>query len=134
MAYTITFFVGVGIFCLSIYLLFKSLDFIKTGTRTTATVIELVEKSSSDGRTYAPVFEYKTHFNEKIKYHYPVSSSPASWTVGEEATIVYDNNNTRSVKLLTYFGTFGWTVVLMAIAMPMLVIGGGYYLSQAFLK
>lgn len=134
MVYNIILLAGLILFGISLYFLKKSLDFLKSGTRTTAVVVQLHEKSDSDGRTWAPVFEYKTHQNQKIRYNYPISSSPAAWTVGEEAAVVYDPNNPENAKVLTYFGTFGRAVIFMAIALPMLLIGGGYYLSLSYLK
>jgi hypothetical protein len=110
------------------------LAFLKKSERSVATVIEMVTVSDSDGSTYKPVFKFKTALGQEIIHRHNTSSSPPTWKVGEETTIAYELDNPSRARLLTYFGTFSWTIVLMAIAMPMIVIGGGYYLSQAVLK
>ncbi|WP_369681672.1 DUF3592 domain-containing protein [Ferruginibacter sp. HRS2-29] len=94
----------------------------------------MIEKTDSDGTSYTPIFRFKTNANREVTFRYPFSTAPSSWEVGDETTIVYDMNNPSSAKVLTYFGVFSWTVALMAIAMPLIVIGGGYYVAQHFLK
>jgi hypothetical protein len=48
--------------------------------------------------------------------------------------IVYHPDDPSTAKPLTYFGVFGWSILLMAVSMPLLVIGGGYYIAPYFLK
>lgn len=134
MGYAITLTIGIIILIISLFLLKKSIAFIRNGEHAIATVIELKENKDSDGTTYYPIFKFTTANNEEIIYKYNASTSPPSWSIGEHATIAYDSNNPKRAKLLTYFGAFIWTVVLMAIAMPLIVIGGGYYIAQSFLK
>lgn len=119
---------------ISVYLFRGSLRFLKNADRAIATVIEIETISDSDGSTYKPVFRFKTRFNEEKVYRRPYSSSPAGWKVGDEATLAYDANNPDNVKLITYFGSFGLSMVLMAIAMPLIIIGGGFIYCQQFLK
>jgi hypothetical protein len=108
--------------------------FINKGGRAKATVTELEKMTDSDGTTYKPVFKFKTSLNQEIIYRHNISSSPPEWKVGDETTILYDSDDPQKVKLLSYFGLFRWTIILMAIAMPLIVIGGGYYIAQSFLK
>ena len=134
MVYNIVLAIGCIILAISIFTLKRSLSFLKTSERAVAKVIEVERVSGNDGDTWKPVFKFKTSLNKEIIYRYPVSSSPPSWKLDDEATVAYDPNDPNEVKILTYFGSFGLSVVLMAIAMPLIVIGGGYYVSQYFLK
>jgi hypothetical protein len=133
MGYTIALTVGIIIFIISLVLFRQSIDFIQNGNRTTATVIELEKISDSDGTTYKPIFKFKTFTNQEIIYKYHTSSLPATFDVGEEVTIVYKTDNPNNAKILTYFGLFIWTIVLMSISMPLIVIGGGYFLTKQYL-
>jgi hypothetical protein len=92
------------------------------------------KRDGTDGETYKPIFKFKTSTNQEVIYRHISSSSPANWYVGEEATIAYDPTNPTTARLLTYFGAFSWAIVLMAISMPLIVVGGGYYVAQTFLK
>ena len=134
MGYTISLSIGIVLLVVSLFLLKESIAFIKRGNRAIATVIRLEKVSDSDGDSYRPIFQFKTSFNQEVTYKYTTSSSPASWDIGEKATVVYEANNPNNAKLLTYFGAFAWSVIFMAIAMPLIIIGGGYYILQPFLK
>ena len=134
MFYPISLTIGIILLGISLYMLKQSMSFLKTSERAKAVVIELKETRDSDGSTYKPVFKFKTLLNKEIIYTPGYSSSPPSHQLGEEATIAYDPANPEKAKLLTYFGTFLWTIIFMCISLPFIVIGGGYYLSQYFLK
>jgi Protein of unknown function (DUF3592) len=134
MGYAISLAIGIILLIISLFLLKESMSFIKNGERTKATVIELEKITHSKGATYKPVFKFNTILNQEIIYRHNVSSSPPTWKVGDETTVIYDLNDPQKVKLLSYFGVFSWTIILMAIAMPLIVIGGGYYIAQSFLK
>lgn len=133
MGYTIALTIGIIIFITSLFLFKKSIDFIRNGNRTTATVIELEKISDGEGTTYKPIFKFKTFTNQEIIYKHHSSSSPASFDIGEEVSIVYNTDNPNNAKILTYFGSFIWTIVLMSISMPLIVIGGGYFITKQFL-
>lgn len=133
MWYTICLVVGTALLIASLLMLKKSMAFLKNSERATATVVELQRVSGNDGDTYKPVFVFKTYANLEITYRSGVSSSPPAWEIGEEATIAYDRNAPSTAQLLTYWGSFRWTIILACIAMPLLIIGGGYHLAQRVL-
>jgi len=134
MWYNITLTIGVLLLVAASYVLNQSLNFLKTTQRAEATVIKIQKNEDNDGTTYKPVFKFKSFNGEDYMYTYPFGTSNNSWSVGDKATIAYAGNNPIKARLVTYFGTFGWAVILIAIAMPLIVIGGGYYLAQPFLK
>jgi hypothetical protein len=134
MWYNITFATGIILLLISLYILKGSLAFLRNNKRATATVIEMLTVKDSDGDTYKPVFKFKTESKEEVIFKSSTSSRPPAWHVGEETTIIYDPSNPSSARLMTYFGMFSWSIILMAIAMPMIVIGGGYYLSGYVLQ
>lgn len=134
MWYTVTLAIGIVLLIISLTKLKDSLAFLRNSERATGTVIELERINGSDGDTYKPIFKFKTSLNQETIYRHISSSDPPSWKIGDEATIAYDPSSPSEARLLTYFGTFSWTIVLMAVAMPLIVIGGGYHLSQIVLK
>lgn len=134
MWYTITLATGIVLLLISLHFLKESLSFLRTSNRATATVIELETVKDSDGDTYRAIFRYYTNSGQEFIYRQGSSSSPAIWDVGEEATIAYDPNDPYKARLVTFFSMFGATAVLMAIALPCIVFGLGYFLSQLVLK
>jgi hypothetical protein len=101
---------------------------LSTGIKTTATVVEMITVSNSDGSTYKPVFEFTDRSQEIRKYESDVSSSPPAYKVGEKVKIVYDSKDDDEVKTISFWGLYGWCIVLSCIASPLLIIGGGYLL------
>jgi ABC-type antimicrobial peptide transport system permease subunit len=135
MGYLIAFLIGVLLLVGSLYLFSTSISFIKTGTRTLATVEELVQESGKKGKsTYRPIFRFTTITGKEIHYPYKVASAPPDWAVGEKATIVYKVDDPENPMVLTYFGAFGWAVIALAIAVALLIIGGGYFLFGYYAK
>jgi len=107
----------------------KSANLIRGGVRSTAKVIELIEVSGDDGNTYKPVFEYKRGNSTQI-FKSSVSSNPPSYSVGEKVKVVYNPREIDEVKVISYWGLYRATVILLAIAAPFLIIGGGYFLYK----
>lgn len=108
-------------------------NILQTGTKTTAKVIELLPRHSTDGTTYCPVFEYKDVHQNVHTYESLVSSQPPAYRVGERVLIVY--NQDRSIhKTISFWGLYRYTIILFCIAMPLLVIGGGYVLYELSLN
>ncbi|RYZ37044.1 MAG: DUF3592 domain-containing protein [Sphingobacteriales bacterium] len=134
MFYSISLGAGGLLLVISLFLLNRSISFIRNSEKAVATVIEMETIHDSDGNTYKPIFQYKTSTGQEFIYRKSASSSPASWQTGEQTTIAYNPNDPGEARILTYFGSFGWSIVLMAIAMPFVVIGGGYFLTRTFLN
>jgi hypothetical protein len=134
MWYSITLTVGLALLIASLFFFRKTIGFIKSSERTTATVIKLEEISSSDGRTWKPIFKYTTYTGKEYTYRASFSSSPSPWKVGDEAQLAYEPANPQKAKLLTYLGSFGLPITLLTIAMPLLVFGGGFFVTKMFLR
>jgi len=103
-------------------------DLLSTGIKTTATVVEMITVSSSDGSTYKPVFEFTDRRHEIRRYESKISSSPPSYKVGEKVKIVYDQKEEDEVKTISFWGLYRWCIILLCIASPLLIIGVGYLL------
>lgn len=123
-----------GMLLLSVVLIYfavkhynTSKDLMTNGIKTKAKVIELIEISGDDGYTYKPVFEYTDRVNNIVKFKSDVSSSPPSHNVGDIVNIVYSKDNDEK-KVISFWGLYRWTIILLSIASPLLIIGGGYIL------
>ncbi len=107
----------------------STMRLLKTGERTKARVLELIPVEGRDGgsTTYQPVFAFVTKANQVRRWAYEASSSPPEWEVGEEVDIVYNPNDPEQARVIGYWGLFVATIILTAIALPLLVIGSGYF-------
>ena len=105
--------------------LISTQNLLRDGIKTTATVIDLIENRDSDGSTYKPVFEYTDKSGSVISFQSSVSSSPAPYKVGDKVKIIYSQIENEQ-KVISYWGLYRWTIILLSIAFPLLIIGGGY--------
>lgn len=103
-------------------------ELLQTGVKTKAIVKDLIEVSGDDGSTYKPVFEYIDRSNATKEFKSEVNSSPPAYKVGEKVAIVYDPKDLEEVKVVSYWGLYRWTIILLSIAAPLIIIGGGYLL------
>ena len=130
--YSITFWAGLLLLAIGIFLFNDRIDLIKKGTVAVATVIELKEEVHRHSKGYTPVFRFMTHDKEEIIYEHPISADPPVWSIGEEAKVVYQKDNPHKVVLLTYFGSFGLVIIFLSAALFCFCISGGYYWARNF--
>lgn len=100
---------------------------IDNGVKTKAKVIDLIEISGDDGYTYKPVFEYTDRTETKITFKSDVSSSPPAYRVGDLVSIIYSKKSDER-KVVSFWGLYRWTIILLCFAAPLFIIGGGYFL------
>jgi hypothetical protein len=134
MFYGVALITGIVLLLMSVFSIKERLDFLKKSEKVTGTVID-VEETDNEGITYKPIFQYTTGNHQTYTYrHFGSSSNPLRWNIGDEAIITYDPYNPSNGMLLTYWGVFNYSVILMAIAVALIVIGGGYYLAGLVLR
>lgn len=134
MAYQITLIVGLILLSISIFLSYQAIEFIKHSEKVNGKVIEL-EKIYRTGNTkpsYKPVFEFITKSGEKIIFRSISSSNPPAWKVDETAIYAYKNEKPNDGKVVTFYGIFGWAIALACLAMPLLIIAGGFFATQTY--
>jgi len=124
MRYTIFFITGLILIGFSLYKLKARIDFVRNAERATGVVTSV----TVDDGAYYPVFTVTTKENDAIVYHHHSGSNPASWAVGDTAAFLYSRGQPSEVIRKTYQDLFGWSIVFMVIGLPLLIIGGGYYL------
>ncbi|HVI45355.1 MAG TPA: DUF3592 domain-containing protein [Chitinophaga sp.] len=109
------------------------LAFVKNGERVVGTVVRLVKEKDDDGTFYYPVFDIPTRQHETITYGHSVGSSSATaWQIGETTAFIFEPGKPDTVRVLNYWGIFWWPLCLMAVAVDLLIIGGGYFLLRGY--
>jgi len=96
-----------------------------------ATVVENIPSHESEGGTmYTPLMVY--HIGDKKKTFSPSArSNPPAYNIDEKVRLIYAPDNTDDVRIQSYWGLYLGSIILLAFALPMLVIGGGYFLFKA---
>jgi len=103
-----TLFVLIGYFFLS-----SNLELIKNGTITKATVIEIVEKTSSKSTAYYPMVEYLTSSGELIRIESSTGVTQNAYKAGDLINIIYNGSDPRSFIFDRFFDKYGFPVIFM---------------------
>lgn len=121
--------ISLGLIYLALDKYYTTKQLLNNGIKTKAKVIQLIPISSDDGYTYKPVFEYTDKTNTIKTFKSGVSSNPAPYKVGDMVTIVYSKIGEQR-RVISYWGLYRWTIILLSIAAPFLIISGGYFLYK----
>lgn len=106
----------------------KSQTLLTKGMRTKANVVAYETSRGENSTLYAPVFEYKDRSQEVITFTSSVKSSPPAYDLGQQVNIVYNTSNPQDVKIVSFWGLYAASVILLMIASPLLILGGSYLL------
>lgn len=106
----------------------KSQTLLTKGIRTKANVVAYETSRGKNSTLYAPVFEYKDRSQEVITFTSSVKSSPPAYDLGQQVNIVYNTSNPQDVKIVSFWGLYAASVILLMIASPLLILGGSYLL------
>ena len=130
--YTLLLFVALVLAYFSIRNYYKTNQLIIDGEITDATVIDFRESRDDDGTTYAPVFQYKDSKGKIIIYEYGIYSSPKAYAVNQIVKLVYDPLDMNKRKVISFWGLYRWSVILLMVASPLFVLAISYwwYLSR----
>lgn len=127
--YALVFVVGCALLALAYWQFQKTEKLLLTGKKSEAQVVKMNTHRDNDGDLmYTPVFEYTDENHQPHTYTYEVSSSPATWDVGEKADVVYNPANDKEIKIVTYWGLYRWVTIPLIVGVSLIIISIGYYL------
>ncbi|MBV7530387.1 DUF3592 domain-containing protein [Chitinophaga sp. sic0106] len=108
------------------------IKFVKTAERATGTVVELVESKDDDGTMYYPVFEIPTQDNDILTYRHATAASRPQWELHENVPFIFERGKPETLRIFRYRTIYWWPLCLLAVAIDLLVIGGGYFVYREF--
>lgn len=124
---------GLVLLALGVGLFISSRKFLADGIKTEATVIDNIALESTDNNRksimYAPLLQYDVK-GEKKTYTPNARSNPPAYNIGEKVPIVYSTKNYQNVRIVSYWGIYLGSNILLAFSLPTLLIGLGYFLFK----
>ncbi len=125
--------IGLALLVPGIALFLSSRKFLTTGIKTEATIIENIPMQSRDHKgtaiMYTPLLEYEANGN-KLHYTPNTRSNPPAYNIGEKVVIVYSPESVFHVRIVSFWGIYLGSNILLAMGLPMILLGGGYFLFK----
>ena len=125
--------IGFVLLLLGIKMFINSRKFLATGIKTEATVIDNIAlqstSRSSTSMMYAPLLEYDVKGKKKT-YTPNARSNPPTYDIGEKVPVVYSAKNAQNIRIISFWGIYLGSTILLAFSLPMLLIGSGYFMFK----
>jgi hypothetical protein len=104
----------------AVWTYFKQKSQMESRVATTGTVVELVLRSTSPGRTgiYCPVVEFNAPPGQTIRFTSDFGSRPAGHRVGQSVNVRYDPNDPQKAEIES--GMTTWLVPLILVFMGLI--------------
>lgn len=124
-------FIGLALLMLGIVSFSRARRLMSNGSLVLATVVENIPSRGSEGGVmYTPLMEYS--IDGSVRSFSPSAmANPPAYAVGEKINLIYDPNNNNDIRIRSYWGVYLASNILLAIALPMVLISIGYFLFKA---
>ncbi|MDF2515318.1 MAG: Protein of uncharacterized function [Sphingobacterium sp.] len=123
--------IGLALLILGVVSFSQARRLMTNGLPVQATVVENIPSRDREGGTmYTPLIEYT--IDGSVRSFSPTArSNPPAYAIGEKVSLIYDPDNGKDIRIRSYWGMYLASNILLAMALPMLLIGGGYFLFKA---
>jgi hypothetical protein len=116
--------VGILLLLLASYRYGKQNEFIKTAEKAEGIVVDNQTKlSSKRKRSFAPIVEFISKDNKKIRFVSSVSSNSPSYNVGEKVNVYYDPMTPQNAQIDSFLERWGVTAMAGFSAVVFILIG-----------
>lgn len=120
-------FVGLTMLTIASFVFKSSLDFIENSKVTEGIVIDLlsVQSSGSNNRstTYAPLVQFTDNKGGQFEFVSSISSSPASYDIGENVEVIYHSKQPKEAKIKGFFAIWGLETIMGSVGAIFFCIG-----------
>lgn len=115
--------VGTALLGGGIWLFVGKLEFLDRSTITDGVVTDLESSTSKNGKTYRPVVTYRDGSGQEQTFASLMSSSPASFEVGESVKVRYESGKPSTAVIAAYWEVWGTITVVLGLGLIFLAIG-----------
>jgi hypothetical protein len=103
------------------------------GVETEAIVTANVSHSSSEGTSYKPEFEYQDASRTTRVAQGDVSTNPPSYSIGEKVRLIYNPDDFKQVKVVSFWGLHGSFIISLILGISHFSVGAIYYGRKIYL-
>lgn len=98
-------------------------SFLKTAEKTHGTVLDVVERRTSDGTMYYPVYSFVDVYGTEHKIYSKSGSYPPRYDVGDPISILYDPENPKEIKMDSFVSLWMGSIVAGVLGIIPFFIG-----------
>jgi uncharacterized Tic20 family protein len=109
------------------YCYMSTSSFLNKAENTHGTVLEVVERRTSDGTMYYPVYSFVDVYGTKHKIYSKSGSYPPQYDVGDTISILYDPENPKEIKMDSFLSLWMGTIVAGVLGIIPFLIGAVFF-------
>jgi hypothetical protein len=110
--------------------LLNSVFFCRNAVTTSAKIVELIERrSSDDGFLYQPVFVFTDNIGQQHTVESNYSSNPPIGEVGDTIEIIYQPSDTENARIKSFFSLYGFPLIPLVLGSILCLVGVGFIIS-----
>jgi len=125
---------GPVLLAVGVYLYARTSAFLERATRTRGEVVELVERRSDDGYTYAPVFVFEDAKGTSRRIVSNTSSNPPGYAVGDEVDVLYDPDDPEDACIDSFFSLWGGATIVGGLGLVFGIVGVAVLIMRKYGK
>lgn len=117
--------IGVALLVAAFYAYHDTKNFLEGALTADGVVTELVRSRSSDSNSYLyrPVVEFYADDGALIEITSSIGSSPPSYAVGEEVTVVYHADRPHKARIDSFLSLYGLQLILAVMGSIFFLVG-----------
>ena len=105
------------------YFTISTKSFLNKAEKARGTVLEIVERRTSDGTMYYPVYSFADVYGTEHKIYSKSGSYPPQYEVGDSISIFYDPENPKEIKMDSFVSLWMGTIVAGVLGIIPFLIG-----------
>jgi hypothetical protein len=118
---------GILLVAIAILQYFSTNKLLSIGVITHAEVISLESDGHILQHSSAPLLKFTIPNGKEYTLSPDVSSNIQLFNVGDRVKIIYNPNNPKKSRIVSYWGLYRWTVISLCFGLVFLTIGSGYF-------
>jgi hypothetical protein len=122
--YLVFFVTGTLLLWLGLKQFLKTTRFVNFGLPVIARVVKILVVPGS----ISHVLEFIDKHNNVIRFEANPAAGARFWRQGEEVSVIYDPENPKNVKVISYWALYWRTIILTIIGLQLVILSVGYFL------
>ncbi len=127
----VLFLIGTGPLVFGFYDYTSTSNFVEKSKSTTGTVLNLLQERDSEGSIlYKPFVSFQTENGELIEFASKTSSYPASYSIGENVSVLYDPSDPYNAQLNSFSSLWFGILIFFVVGISFMGAGLSMFITE----